>query len=66
MRCVSTIDDGGDSDSLVVERVVRKEVVGNGWAEDMRLSRDNVGMEIEGKLLDELVREAVVELTGKV
>lgn len=66
VRCVSTIDDGGDSDSLVVERVVRKEVVGNGWAEDMRLSRDNVGMEIEGKLLDELVREAVVELTGKV
>lgn len=66
MRCVSAIDDGGDSDSLVVERVVRKEVVGNGWAEDMRLSRDNVGMEIEGKLLDELVREAVVELTGKV
>lgn len=66
VRCVSTIDDGGGSDSLVVERVVRKEVVGNGWAEDMRLSRDNVGKEIEGKLLEELVREAVVELTGKV
>uniref|UniRef100_A0A5B7A9J7 DUF4378 domain-containing protein n=2 Tax=Davidia involucrata TaxID=16924 RepID=A0A5B7A9J7_DAVIN len=58
--------DGGDRDSLVVERVVRKEVVGKGWVEHMRLEIDNIGKEIEGKLLEELVQEAVVELTGRV
>lgn len=66
VRCVTAGEDCGDSNSLVVERVVRKEVVGNSWDVDMRLERDNVGKEIQGKLLDELVLEAVVELTGKV
>ncbi|KAA8543445.1 hypothetical protein F0562_021060 [Nyssa sinensis] len=58
--------DGGDSNSLVVERVVRKEVVEKDWVEHMRLEVDNIGKEIEGKLLEELVQEAVVELTGQV
>lgn len=66
LRCVTRVDDCGDSNSLEVERVVRKEVVGNSWAVDMRFERDNVGKDIQGKLLDELVQEAVVELTGKV
>ncbi|XP_058197338.1 uncharacterized protein LOC131313187 isoform X2 [Rhododendron vialii] len=66
VRCVTAGEDCGDSNSLVVERVVRKEVVGNSWDVDMRSERDNVGKEIQGKLLDELVQEAVVELTGKV
>ncbi|KAH6771290.1 hypothetical protein C2S52_016093 [Perilla frutescens var. hirtella] len=57
--------DGGDDNSMVVERVVRKEVVGNGWVDNLRLEVDNLGMEIEGKLLEELVQEAVVELTGR-
>ncbi|XP_011083092.1 uncharacterized protein LOC105165697 isoform X1 [Sesamum indicum] len=55
----------GDENSLVVERVVRKEVVGKGWTENLRLEMDNLGKEIEGKLLEELVEEAVVELTGR-
>ncbi|XP_052170857.1 uncharacterized protein LOC127787049 isoform X2 [Diospyros lotus] len=56
---------GGDgSNSLVVERVVRREVVGKGWAEHMRMERVHIGKEIQGKLLDDLVQEAVVELTG--
>ncbi|KAK3032178.1 hypothetical protein RJ639_035003 [Escallonia herrerae] len=63
VRCVSS--DGGDNNSLVVERVVRKEVVGKGWAEHLRLEIDNLGKEIEGKLLEEIVQEAVVQLTGK-
>ncbi|XP_057484252.1 uncharacterized protein LOC130770720 [Actinidia eriantha] len=63
-RCVS--GDGGDNNSLVVERVVRKEVVGKGWTEHLRLETDHMGKEIEAKLLEELVQEAVVELTGKV
>ncbi|KAI7982884.1 hypothetical protein LOK49_LG15G00736 [Camellia lanceoleosa] len=66
VRCVWGGDGGGDSNNLVVERVVRKEVVGKGWAEHMRLETDNIGKEIEGKLLEELVQEAVVELTGRV
>lgn len=63
VRCVS--EDDGDSDSLVVERVVRKEVVGKGWAGRMSLEIDNLGTEIEAKLLQELVEEAVVDLTGR-
>ncbi|GAB4841289.1 hypothetical protein Ancab_022021 [Ancistrocladus abbreviatus] len=61
VRCLLD-DDGGDYNSLA-EREVRKEVVGKGWAEGMRLEVDNVGKEIEGKLLDELVEESVVEWT---
>lgn len=57
--------DGGDHNSLVVDRVVRKEVVGSGWVDGLRLEVDNLGKEIEGKLLEELVEEAVVELTGR-
>ncbi|KAF7818499.1 uncharacterized protein G2W53_023954 [Senna tora] len=55
----------GDSNSLVVERVVRKEVVGKGWVELMEMETVHLGREIEGKLLEELVEEAVVDLTGR-
>ncbi|KAJ4849775.1 hypothetical protein Tsubulata_012044 [Turnera subulata] len=51
--------DGGDSNSLVVEMVVRKEVVGKGWVDNMRAELDNLGNEIEEKMLEELVEEAV-------
>ncbi|CAK9140830.1 unnamed protein product [Ilex paraguariensis] len=64
VRCVSGEDR--DSNSLVVERIVRYEVVGKGWIEHLRLEIDNLGKEIEGKLLEELVQEALVELTGRV
>ncbi|KAL1559621.1 hypothetical protein AAHA92_09944 [Salvia divinorum] len=56
--------DDGDN-SLVVDRVVRKEVVDSGWVDHLRLEVDNLGKEIEVKLLEELVQEAVVELTGR-
>ncbi|PSR94927.1 protein of unknown function DUF4378 protein [Actinidia chinensis var. chinensis] len=58
--------DGGDGNGLVVERVVRREVVGKSWVEQRSLEIDNIGEEIEGKLLEELVHEAVVELTGTI
>ncbi|PIN00837.1 hypothetical protein CDL12_26660 [Handroanthus impetiginosus] len=57
-------DDCGDDNSLVVERVARKEVVGKGWDDCMRLEMDHLGKDIEGKLVEELVQEAVVELTA--
>ncbi|KAL9143021.1 hypothetical protein ABFS82_14G208900 [Erythranthe guttata] len=54
------------NDSLAVERVVRKEVVGGKWwVENLRMEVDYLGKEIEVKLLEELVEEAVVELTGR-
>ncbi|XP_004493852.1 uncharacterized protein [Cicer arietinum] len=55
-----------DSNSLVVETVVRKEVVGKGWVELMGLDIDILVKEVEGKLLEELVEDAVVDLTGRV
>lgn len=58
--------DCGDSNSLVVETVVRKEVVGKGWVELMGLEMDIWVKEVEGKLLEELVEDAVVDLTGRV
>ncbi|PPR90199.1 hypothetical protein GOBAR_AA30485 [Gossypium barbadense] len=55
--------DDGDSDSLVVERVLQKEVVGKGWIDQMKWEADNLGREIEWRLLEELVEEAVTDLT---
>lgn len=61
-RCVGY--DIGDSNSLVVERVVGKEVVGKGWIQQLQEEMDDLGMEIEGKLLEELVEETLLDLTG--
>ncbi|XP_054802522.1 uncharacterized protein LOC129306152 isoform X2 [Prosopis cineraria] len=55
--------DGGDSNGMMVEMVVRKEVAGKGWFELKGLEIDLLGREIEGKMLEELVEEAVVDLT---
>lgn len=63
MKYLST--DGGDLNSLVVEEMVGKEVMGKMWLGNLRIELDNVGVEIEEKLLEELVNESVVELTGK-
>ncbi|XP_071738125.1 uncharacterized protein [Rutidosis leptorrhynchoides] len=62
-RCDWDDVDGG---SMAVERVVNKEVVGQGWVEGIRFEIDNTRKEIEGKLLEELVQESVLEFTGRV
>ncbi|XP_022758581.1 uncharacterized protein LOC111305370 isoform X2 [Durio zibethinus] len=59
------VGDDGDSNNLDVERVVQKEVVGKGWVDHMKLETDYYGREIEGKLLEELVEEAVIDMTGR-
>ncbi|XP_059300795.1 uncharacterized protein LOC132053028 isoform X3 [Lycium ferocissimum] len=64
VKCLS--GDDGDINSLVVDGMVRKEVVGKGWLQYLRLELDIVGTEIERKLLEELVHESVVEFTGRV
>ncbi|XP_044503679.1 uncharacterized protein LOC123224172 isoform X2 [Mangifera indica] len=58
--------ESGNINSLVVEGVVRKEVLGKGWGEQMRIELDNLGKEIELNLWEVLVDEAVVDLTGGV
>ncbi|MCL7031463.1 hypothetical protein MKW94_010075 [Papaver nudicaule] len=62
-KCFSS--ENGDSNGLVVETVVRKEVVGRGWVELMRLEVDGIGKDIEGEVLEELVDEALFDLTGR-
>ncbi|BAT95491.1 hypothetical protein LR48_Vigan1086s001500 [Vigna angularis] len=54
-----------DSNSLVVENVVRKEIVQIGWVDLMKLEIDVLGKEIEGDLIQELVENAVVDFTGR-
>lgn len=64
VRCLP--DDDEDGNSLVVDGMVREEVVGKGWIQYLTLELDNVGTEIERELLAELVHESVIELTGRV
>ncbi|KAL6563792.1 hypothetical protein OROGR_002751 [Orobanche gracilis] len=57
--------NSGDENGLLAEWVVRKEVAGKAWIENLRLERGIFGNEIERDLLEELLQEAVVELTGR-
>ncbi|OIW01666.1 hypothetical protein TanjilG_04634 [Lupinus angustifolius] len=56
--------DSGDSNRLVVENVVRKEVVGIRWVELMELEIDILEREIERKLIQELVENVVADFTS--
>ncbi|KAE9612244.1 hypothetical protein Lalb_Chr06g0170921 [Lupinus albus] len=53
------------SNRLVVENVVRKEVVGIGWDELMRLEVDILEREIERDLIEELVENSVADFLGR-
>ncbi|KAK7345698.1 hypothetical protein VNO77_16308 [Canavalia gladiata] len=55
----------GDSNSLVLENVVRKEVVRIGWVELIELEIDILGKEIEGDLIQEIVENAVIDFTAR-
>ncbi|KAL3620545.1 hypothetical protein CASFOL_035457 [Castilleja foliolosa] len=57
--------DCWDESGLVVERMARAEVAGRGWVENLGSERGILGNELEGNLMDELLQEAVVELTGR-
>ncbi|KVI12317.1 protein of unknown function DUF4378 [Cynara cardunculus var. scolymus] len=60
-RCVWDSDGG----TAAVERVVRKEVVGEVWVEHLRLEIENIKKEIEEKVVKEVVEECVIELTDR-
>lgn len=51
-------------DNSLAERMVKQEVVGKGWHEYLRLEVESIGKEIEGKLLEEIVQDAVVGLAN--
>lgn len=59
---VGCLSDDGVDDNNLTERMVRQEAVGKGWHEYLRLEAENIGKEIEGKLLEEIVQDAVVGL----
>ncbi|CAI8602757.1 unnamed protein product [Vicia faba] len=56
---------GGDSHSLVVENVVRKEVVHVGLVEVMRKEIEALGREIEENIIEELVENIVLDITSR-
>ncbi|GER24980.1 hypothetical protein STAS_00533 [Striga asiatica] len=59
-------NDCGAHYNLAVERVVGREVSGEGWNRNFNSEMDDLGKEIGGLLLEELVEETVVEFTGRV
>ncbi|KAI4365728.1 hypothetical protein MLD38_021692 [Melastoma candidum] len=67
VRCGSKdeMDSSSSSSSLGVEKVVRNEVVGKGWVHHLAIEMDCLGKDIEFKLVDELVDEAVTDLTER-
>ncbi|KAG7604818.1 hypothetical protein AtNW77_Chr5g0126971 [Arabidopsis thaliana] len=56
-------DEDGDLSSLAVNKVVRIEVAEIGSQESLRLEMDSMGEELELKLLEELVEEALMDLS---
>ncbi|XXG90649.1 hypothetical protein AAC387_Pa12g2368 [Persea americana] len=48
--------------SLIIEGEVREEVVGSGWEEMVGLEIEGIGKEIERKMLEELLGEALADL----
>ncbi|MQM20566.1 hypothetical protein Taro_053589, partial [Colocasia esculenta] len=52
----------GENSGLVVDEALRNEVTGSGWAEMISLEVNEIVKEVEGKLLEELVGEALANL----
>ncbi|KAI4326402.1 hypothetical protein MLD38_031723 [Melastoma candidum] len=52
-----------DGDIMVVDTVIRYEVVGKGWIDSFRLEVEHLAREIVGVVLQELVYETLVDLT---
>ncbi|KAL1203220.1 hypothetical protein V5N11_015448 [Cardamine amara subsp. amara] len=61
----SKLDRGEDMDanSLAAESLVKDEIVGRTWTDSLQVEIDYFGVEIECRLLQDLVEEAVIDLT---
>lgn len=57
-------DSGEDMDanSVAAESLVKNEIVGRTWAHSLQVEIDDFGIEIERRLLQDLVDEAVIDL----
>lgn len=51
-----------DNRNMLVDRLVKSEIAGRGWADSMCLEVDEFSREIGAKLLEELVDEALADL----
>ncbi|VVB11240.1 unnamed protein product [Arabis nemorensis] len=58
-------DSGEDMDanSLAAESLVKDEILGRKWTDGLQVEIDDFGIEIESRLLQELVEEAVIDFT---
>uniref|UniRef100_A0A1J3K3H1 DUF4378 domain-containing protein n=1 Tax=Noccaea caerulescens TaxID=107243 RepID=A0A1J3K3H1_NOCCA len=52
-----------DANSFAAESLVKEEIVGRTWTHSLQVEIDGFGIEIESRLLQELVEEAVIDLT---
>ncbi|ESQ54366.1 hypothetical protein EUTSA_v10024350mg [Eutrema salsugineum] len=52
-----------DANSLAAESLVKDEIVGRTWNHGLQVEIDDFGIEIERTLLQELVEDAVIDLT---
>ncbi|CAN8326343.1 unnamed protein product [Cochlearia groenlandica] len=52
-----------DTNSSAAESLVKEEIVGKTWTHSLQVEVDDFGIEIERTLLQELVEEAVIDLT---
>ncbi|KAL8143035.1 hypothetical protein V2J09_016067 [Rumex salicifolius] len=59
-------EEGGDVSCLVADRAARKEVIGKGWDDEMKVEVENMVKEIEWKLMEDMIEECVcLEVTLK-
>ncbi|CAA7047475.1 unnamed protein product [Microthlaspi erraticum] len=52
-----------DANSFAAESLVKEEIVGRTWTRSLQVEVDDFGIEIESRLLQELVEEAIIDLT---
>ncbi|XP_010933204.1 uncharacterized protein [Elaeis guineensis] len=55
---------GDDNSSLMVDRVLRREVEGRGWDESIKSETQEISAEIGGEILEDVVREALLEFAS--
>lgn len=64
-RCLSSIDGEDINHNMMVEGVAKREVAGKRWADVISSEINMVGNDIERILLDDLLAEAVLQLTAR-
>ncbi|EHA8587560.1 hypothetical protein COCNU_scaffold002583G000030 [Cocos nucifera] len=55
---------GDGNSSLMVDRILRREVEGRGWVESIKSEIEKISTEIGGEILEDLVREALLDFAS--